>query len=816
MGRLVVRGKYIYDGVDKFFARGVSYGPFAPNSRGERYPEPERADADFTLIRDLDANLVRTYVPPPSWMFDLAIKHGLRLMVGMPWPFHMAFLDSREMMRDIRKTIREGVQQMRQFAEAIFAYSLGNEIRSDIVRWHGPPATSRFLAELYEIGKQNDPDGLFTYSNYPSSEYLDLSFLDFVSFNVYLHQEVDFRRYLTHLLAATRDRPLILSETGMDTVREGEAHQAKLLAWQGRAALELGLSGFIVFAFTDEWHTGGAEITDWDFGLVTRERKPKRAFNAVAEVFKSALPPALKEAPQASVVVAAYNAAATLGRCLESLKGLNYPDYETIVVDDGSADGSAKIAEEAGVRVMRLEHRGLGAARNAGIAAANGRIIAFIDADAAADRDWLYHLVEAIGRTDAPAVGGQNFAPLNHSAIVSAISAAPGGPREVRHGADQLEQVCGCSMALDRSKFATAEIFDPVFTTAGDDVDFSWYLREQGNPIAYAPGAVVIHERRSTIGAYLKQQRGYGRAEGLLFRKYPNRNGVHDSVYGGGGWLAEWFGAGPRVYYGALGRGLFQTVYPGAPLPLAAQLPLTIGWLWIAVALVLAGRFDRLFGVIGWTGLGVSMLCASAGAALATRDPAHGAGRRAVLAILWLIGPLVRGWARWRAKSSFRPDASGAPQWVRAALEGKIVLVPAAGKQEPSPPEKIVEAMRTALIRRGLTVARGDGYTEYDLEIIVPSSLVRVPILFLDQGWQISIGWRTRVAWLRFAAMSTAVVIFFIFGGFPFGPALAAFSILVPAAGALYRAWRMPAVIAAAAADVASQMSLKLEAASAR
>jgi O-antigen biosynthesis protein len=325
MGRLAVRGKYIYDGADKFFARGVSYGTFAPNSRGEGYPEPERADADFTLMRDLGANLVRTYVPPPGWMFELAIKHGLRLMVGIPWPSHLAFLDSREMVRDIRNTIRENVAQMRGFSEAIFAYNIGNEIPSDIVRWHGPRATSRFLAELYEIGKQTDPDGLFTYSNYPSAEYLDLSFLDFISFNVYLHREADFRRYLTHLLAATRDRPLILSETGMDTVREGEAHQAELLAWQGRAAFELGLSGFIVFAFTDEWHTGGAEITDWDFGLVTRDRKPKPAFKAVTEVFKGALPPALEAAPKASVVVPAYNAAATLGRCLESLKGLNYP-----------------------------------------------------------------------------------------------------------------------------------------------------------------------------------------------------------------------------------------------------------------------------------------------------------------------------------------------------------------------------------------------------------------------------------------------------------------------------------------------------------
>ena len=181
---------------------------------------------------------------------------------------------------------------MKQFAEVIFAYSLGNEIRSDIVRWHGPRAVSKILHELYDLGKQNDPAGLFTYSNYPSAEYLDLNFLDLVSFNVYLHREADFRRYLTHLMATTADRPLVLSETGMDTIREGEAHQAELLRWQARATFELGLSGFIVFAFTDEWHTGGAEISDWAFGLVTRERQPKRAFHAVARGLQGPAPAA--------------------------------------------------------------------------------------------------------------------------------------------------------------------------------------------------------------------------------------------------------------------------------------------------------------------------------------------------------------------------------------------------------------------------------------------------------------------------------------------------------------------------------------------
>src|ERR1700740_2866145 len=170
MGRLSVLGKYIYQDGQKFFARGVSYGPFAPNSRGESYPEPDRADDDFALMSDLGANLVRTYVMPPSWLCELAAEHALWLSPGISWPQPLTFLDSPEMVRDIRDTLRREMAVLREFKETIFAYSIGNEIRSDIVRWHGPRAVSQFLAELYDIGKGLDPAGLFTYSNYPSAE----------------------------------------------------------------------------------------------------------------------------------------------------------------------------------------------------------------------------------------------------------------------------------------------------------------------------------------------------------------------------------------------------------------------------------------------------------------------------------------------------------------------------------------------------------------------------------------------------------------------------------------------------------------------
>ncbi|MGD0076793.1 MAG: glycosyltransferase, partial [Candidatus Binataceae bacterium] len=740
MGRLVVRGKYIFDGEDKFYARGVSYGPFRPNSRGERYPEPERAAEDFALMREMGVNVIRTYVPPPDWMFELAAKSGLKLMVGIPWPFHMAFLDSREMSRDIRRTIRSAVASTRTHREVIFAYILGNEIRSDIVRWHGARRVSRFLAELCDIGKHLDPEGLFTYANYPSTEYLELNFLDLICFNVYLHNEPDYRRYLTHLMALSGERPLILSESGMDTIREGEAHQAELLEWQSRAAFELGLSGYIVFAFTDEWHTGGSEITDWAFGLVTRERVRKQAFAAVGRVFGAAIPPPLAAPPKASVVVAAYNAAASLARCLDSLKRLNYPDYEIIVVDDGSTDATGDIAERAGVRTIRRAHRGLSDARNAGAEAAAGELIAFIDADAAADRDWLYHLVETAKRRAAAAAGGPNFPPPAASATAAASAAAPGAPREVASSEDRLAQLCGCNMVIEKSALDSIGGFDPMFTAAGDDVDLSWRLLERDATLAYAPGAVVIHERRRTLGTYLAQQKSYGRGEAILFRKYPGRR--RDSIYGTG-WRWPW-SAGNRIYYGAFGRGLFQTIYSAGGDSWIAQAPLTFPWIALSIILIVAGVIDRVFAALGIVGLMSSIASAGASAATAPLEPRYsGIKTRAILAAFWMLGPLARSYEYFRGRWRFAAAAASRGKfqtrgWVTIAADRS-------NSPGPVPRDILMQAIRGALIRRGAAVAVSDGFEPFDLEILMTPAL-RIPInaIAAEQGG-LTLRWRLGV-----------------------------------------------------------------------
>jgi glycosyltransferase involved in cell wall biosynthesis len=816
MGRLVARGKYLFDGERKFYARGVSYGPFPPNSRGERYPEPERVAADFALMNQMGVNVVRCYVPPPPWLLDEAIRHNLRLMVGIPWPFHMAFLDSPATAADIRNSIRKGVEELRQYGDAILAYSLGNEIRSDIARWHGPRAIGKFLRELYDIGKQADPDGLFTYSNYPTTEYLDLSFLDFVCFNVYLHREEDFRRYLTHLMAATGERPLMLSETGMDTIREGEEHQAELLAWQARAAFEIGLSGFIVFAFTDEWHTGGVEIADWAFGLVKKDRTPKRAFAAVGEIFRAELPPPLKLAPKASVIVPAYNSAATIAACLESLKTLHYPDYETIVVDDGSTDSTAQIAESAGARVIRREHHGLAAARNAGIEAAAGEIVAFIDSDARADADWLYHLVEAITRRGAAAAGGPNFSPAVSDSNAT-FALAPGIPREVRGPGDELTQLCGCNMAVTKSALHEVGGFDTSFIAAGDDVDLSWRLAdlpaEKRAPLINAPGAVVTHERRATLRDYLRQQRGYGGGEGLLYKKYPLRTLGGAGLYGGtGSWLSALLG-GPRVYHGAFGRGLFQTLYASADVPWLAELPQTIEWIAISLILVIAGELSPLLGTLGWLGIALWIATAILSAAFADADGRRiSLSTRITLAILYMTGPLVRSFERERVRFTLAREAHDLPTVPFSSRGRNIFSADGGAVADKIDSAALLAELRAALVKYGLAVAATDGFKAWDLNLVLPPA-IRVPLnaLRMSDG-TIALAWRTKTEPTGTIVAAALIFVALIACGASPIASLGGTAVLlaIAIAPAIVRLRRVPSMLAAAAESIAKAKGLKI------
>src|SRR6185436_18035495 len=139
-------------------------------------------------------------------------------------------------------------------------------------------------------------------------------------------------------------------------------------------------AGTSIFSWTDDWFTGGFQVDDWAFGLVDRERARKPAFHEVQRIYRTDLPVPPDPAPKISVVICAYNAERTMQACLEALEELRYPNHEVIVVNDGSTDATLAIAEQFPfIRLLSHENRGLSAARNTGIAAATGDLVAFTD-----------------------------------------------------------------------------------------------------------------------------------------------------------------------------------------------------------------------------------------------------------------------------------------------------------------------------------------------------------------------------------------------------------------------------------------------------
>src|SRR5262249_45971341 len=165
--------------------KGVTYGPFRPNGSGEDVPDPAAAIRDLHQIAAAGFNAVRVYTVPPRWLLDAAANQGLRVMVGLPWEQHVAFLDERARRRSIEQRVREGVRATRGHP-ALLAYAVGNEIPASIVRWYGARRVERFLDRLVDAVRDEDPGAVVTYVNYPTTTYLHVASVARVRLNIYL------------------------------------------------------------------------------------------------------------------------------------------------------------------------------------------------------------------------------------------------------------------------------------------------------------------------------------------------------------------------------------------------------------------------------------------------------------------------------------------------------------------------------------------------------------------------------------------------------------------------------------------------------
>ena len=216
-----------------------------------------------------------------------------------------------------------------------------------------------------------------------------------------------------------------------------------------------------------------------------------------------------------SVIVPAFNAASDLPRLMAALAAQTYPAEDVILVDDASTDATARLAADAGIRVVSMPvNRGPAACRNAGVAAASGDVLVFTDADCRPEPDWLERLRAGLDAGRADAVMGRVF--IEPSGVTGRAIAALGFPAGGSIGFEKIWPVddegftvslSTCNCAVSRKALVAAGGFDTGFPYAGgEDSLLAYRLIGAGRRIRFCPEAVVWHAAREDLGEFIRWQ----------------------------------------------------------------------------------------------------------------------------------------------------------------------------------------------------------------------------------------------------------------------------------------------------------------------
>lgn len=203
-----------------------------------------------------------------------------------------------------------------------------------------------------------------------------------------------------------------------------------------------------------------------------------------------------------SVIVPVWNGADTLGACLQALlaQSAQAASYEVIVVDDGSGDGSGKIAAQFGVVVIRQEHAGAAAARNRGVRHAQGEILLFTDADCEPLPDWIEQMLEPFADPDVMGVKGVYR--TRQRSLVARFTQAEYHEKYGRLARSEwIDFVDTYSAGYRQDAFREHGGFDPTFLL-DEDQEFSFRLAASGYGLKFAPGAAVYHQHPATAWDY--------------------------------------------------------------------------------------------------------------------------------------------------------------------------------------------------------------------------------------------------------------------------------------------------------------------------
>ncbi len=247
--------------------------------------------------------------------------------------------------------------------------------------------------------------------------------------------------------------------------------------------------------------------------------------------------PLYDEAPLVSVVVPAYDEAVTIENCVRSILRSDYPRYEVLCVDDGSADDTfarlqALAATHPRVTAMRQENAGKGAALNTGIAAARGEVLLLVDADGLFRPDTITRMLRGFRHVRVGAVCGSDR-PVNldrvHTRLLALISHV--GTGLMRRALDVLHCLPVVSGNIGAFRRDVLVRTGPLRTdTLGEDLELTWRVHRAGYGVTFAPDAIVYAESPSTLRGLWRQRVRWAR--GLLQATELHRSMIGNPRYG--------------------------------------------------------------------------------------------------------------------------------------------------------------------------------------------------------------------------------------------------------------------------------------------
>lgn len=235
---------------------------------------------------------------------------------------------------------------------------------------------------------------------------------------------------------------------------------------------------------------------------------------------------AMPDALRCSVIVPAYQEADRIADCVRGLTDQTAPrsTYEIIVVDDASSDGTGPLAEQAGADVvLRIDHGGVAAARNAGLTQARGALVLFTDADCVPGREWVERMVRPFSDPEVAGVKGTYRS--RQTSPVARLVQLEFEYRYLRMATlPTIDFIDTYAAAYKRSVLAEEGGFDTEYPVpSAEDVDLSFRLAKKGYRLVFAPDAWVWHSHPASLWAYLRRKMRFGYWRALLYIRYPNK-----------------------------------------------------------------------------------------------------------------------------------------------------------------------------------------------------------------------------------------------------------------------------------------------------